>query len=83
MLSGCEITSGIYQAWTDLFILLNTILRKCGQAIFPAVVAAVTKQWVAFLGNINLLMCTFPVFKGLGLPMGTTPAIATVANVVS
>ncbi|XP_032874819.1 rotatin [Amblyraja radiata] len=51
---GCEITSGIYQAWTDLFILLNTILRKCGQAIFPAVVTAVTKQWVAFLETISL-----------------------------
>ncbi|XP_051879982.1 rotatin isoform X2 [Pristis pectinata] len=51
---GCEVTSGIYQAWTDLFILLNAILRKCGQAVFPAVVTAVTKHWVTLLETISL-----------------------------
>ncbi|XP_072118621.1 rotatin isoform X3 [Mobula birostris] len=51
---GYEITSGIYQAWMDLFILLITILRKCGQAVFPAVVTAVAKQWVPLLETISL-----------------------------
>ncbi|XP_072907804.1 rotatin [Hemitrygon akajei] len=51
---GYEVTSGIYQAWMDLFILLNTILRKCGQAVFPAVVTAVAKQWIPLLETISL-----------------------------
>ncbi|XP_078073273.1 rotatin isoform X1 [Mustelus asterias] len=50
----CEVTSAIYQAWTDLFILLNTILRKGGQDAFPAVVAAVEKHWSALTDTISL-----------------------------
>ncbi|XP_078396167.1 rotatin isoform X2 [Cetorhinus maximus] len=50
----CEVTSAIYQAWTDLFILLNTILRKSGQDAFPAVIAAVAKQWTALTDTISL-----------------------------
>ncbi|XP_067888445.1 rotatin isoform X3 [Heterodontus francisci] len=49
----CEVTSAIYQAWTDLFILLNTILRKTGQDTFPAVVTAVAKQWAALIDTIS------------------------------
>uniref|UniRef100_UPI00398F126B rotatin isoform X1 n=1 Tax=Pristiophorus japonicus TaxID=55135 RepID=UPI00398F126B len=50
----CEVTSAIYQAWTDLFILLNIILRKIGQATFPAVVTAAAKQWAALIDTISL-----------------------------
>ncbi|XP_069776494.1 rotatin isoform X2 [Narcine bancroftii] len=51
---GCEITSSIYQAWTDLFILLNTILRKCGQAVLPAITTAVSKSWATLLETVSL-----------------------------
>ncbi|XP_059501989.1 rotatin isoform X2 [Stegostoma tigrinum] len=51
---GCEVTSTIYQAWTDLFMLLNTILRKSAQDTFPAVVTAVEKHWAALIGTISL-----------------------------
>ncbi|XP_048451707.1 rotatin [Rhincodon typus] len=51
---GCEVTSAIYQAWTDLFMLLNTILRKTAQDTFPAVVTAVAKHWAALIGTISL-----------------------------
>ncbi|GCC25307.1 hypothetical protein chiPu_0003716 [Chiloscyllium punctatum] len=51
---GCEVTSAIYQAWTDLFMLLNTILRKSAQDTFPAVVTAVAKHWAALIDTISL-----------------------------
>ncbi|XP_038666001.1 rotatin isoform X2 [Scyliorhinus canicula] len=50
----CEVTSAIYQAWADLFILLNTILRKGGQDVLPALVTAVEKQWTALTDTISL-----------------------------
>ncbi|XP_067837545.1 rotatin isoform X1 [Heptranchias perlo] len=49
-----EVTSAIYQAWTDLFVLLNTILRKSGQATFLALVTAVAKHWTALVDTISL-----------------------------
>eukprot|EP00062_Callorhinchus_milii_P004072 gi/632942735/ref/XP_007886571.1/ PREDICTED: rotatin [Callorhinchus milii] len=50
----CEVTSAIYQTWTDLFILLNLILRKSGQATFPSVVGAAAEQWAALIDTISV-----------------------------
>uniref|UniRef100_A0A4W3HEA2 Rotatin n=1 Tax=Callorhinchus milii TaxID=7868 RepID=A0A4W3HEA2_CALMI len=48
------VTSAIYQTWTDLFILLNLILRKSGQATFPSVVGAAAEQWAALIDTISV-----------------------------
>ncbi|XP_041100372.1 rotatin isoform X3 [Polyodon spathula] len=48
-----EVKSTLYHTWTDLFMLMATLLRKNSQITFPYVSTALRKHWTSFTGTIS------------------------------
>ncbi|KAK1172118.1 hypothetical protein AOXY_G4615 [Acipenser oxyrinchus oxyrinchus] len=48
-----EVKSTLYHTWTDLFMLMATLLRKNSQLTFQYVSTALRKHWTSFTGTIS------------------------------